>query len=143
MITYTYEIGDGYIVSLPDLRRRLRAISQGAHQWTIEIVQKRLFPGKGELESYALIGYTNPVTLDMPNNLSFLFPIVVQPNGSQQEAGTFVCLHPSEAIDVAYGLYFEGDFLKRDCLEDWTLFWSPLVESLIAGQPKQFSPTGP
>jgi hypothetical protein len=143
MILYNYEIGEGYIVSLADLRRRLTAISHGAHQWTVKIVQERLCFGKGELQSYALINYTNPAMIDMPNYLSFLFPLAVQPKGSQEEAGTFVCLYPSEAIDVAYGLYFEGDSLKRDCLEDWTLFWSPLGKSLIAEPPKQFSPTRP
>jgi hypothetical protein len=139
MITYTCEIDESYIISLADLRRRLTAISHGAHQWAVEIVQKRLHSEKGELQSYALIGYTNPAMIDMPNYLSFLFPIAVQPKGSREEAGTFVCLHPSEAIAVAYGLYFEGDFLKRDCLEDWILFWLPLRESLIDEPLEQFS----
>jgi hypothetical protein len=144
MILYKYEIGEGYIISLADLSRRLTAISHGAHQWTVEIVQKRLLSGKGELQSYALIGYTNPVMLDMPNYLSFLFPIVVQREGKRNETGTFIWLHPSEAVDVAYGLYFEGVALKRDCLQDWMLFWSPLRESLITEPPEQFplgSPT--
>jgi hypothetical protein len=138
MIIYQYEIDQGYIISLADLRRRLRAISHGAHQWSVEIVQKLLPACKGELQSYALILYTNPVMLDMPNNLSFLFPIAAQPESKGNEAGTFICLHPSEAIDVGYGLYFEGDDLKRDCLEDWILFWSPLGKSLIAEPPEQF-----
>jgi hypothetical protein len=143
MIPYKYEIGEGYIISLADLRRRLRAISQGAHQWTAEIVQKRLLSCKDELQSYAQIGYTNPAMIDMPNSLSFLFPIVAQPDGKDNEVGTFICLHPSKAIAVGYGLYSEGDAIKRDCLEDWILFWSPLRESLIAEPPKQFSPIRP
>jgi hypothetical protein len=137
MTLYKHEIGEGYIVSLPDLRRRLTAISHGAHQWTVEIVQKCLHSGRGELQSYALIGYTNPAVIDMPNYLSFLFPMVAQPKGKGNEAAIFICLYPSEAIDVGYGLYFEGDTLKRDCLEDWILFWSPLGKSLIAEPPEQ------
>jgi hypothetical protein len=136
MILYKYEMGEGYIVSLADLRRRLRAISQEAHQWTVEIVQKRLLSCERELQSYALISYTNPVVIDMPNDLSFLFPIAGQPEGKENEAGTFVCMYPSEAVDVAYGLYFEGDAIKRDCLEDWTLFWLPVRESFIAEPPE-------
>jgi hypothetical protein len=143
MILYKHEIGEGYITSLADLRRRLTAISHGAHQWTVEIVQKRLLSCKGELPFYALIGYTNPAMIDMPNYLSFLFPLAVQPKGSRDEAGIFVCLYPSEAIAIAYGLYFEKEDLKRDFLEDWILFWSPLGESLMAEPPKQFSPTRP
>jgi hypothetical protein len=143
MILYKHEIGEGYITSLADLRRRLTAISHGAHQWTVEIVQKRLLSCKGELPFYALIGYTNPVLANMPNSVSFLFPIAFDPEDWRDEAGIFICLHPSEAIDVAYGLYFEGDSLKRDCLEDWTLFWSPLGKSLMAEPAKQFSPTRP
>jgi len=143
MITCTYEIGEGYIVSLPDLRRRLTAISHGPHRWAVEIVQKRLHSGKGELQSYALIGYTNPAMIDMPNYLSFLFPIAFDAEGWWDGAGTFICLHPSEAIAVAYGLYFEEEDLKRDCLEDWILFWSPLGESLISEPPEQFSRWSP
>jgi len=143
MITYKYEIDEGYIISLADLRCRLTAISHGAHQWTVEVVRKRSLSCKGELQSFALIGYTNPVMLGMPNYLSFLFPIVAQPEGKGNEVGTFICLHPSKATAVRYGLYFEGDAIKRDCLEDWTLFWLPVRESLIAEPPEQFSPTRP
>lgn len=136
MILYKHEIGEGYLVSLADLRRRLRAISQGAQQWTVEILQEPLLSCKGELPFYALIGYTNPAMIDMPNYLSFLFPLAVQPKVSRNETGTFVCLYPSGAIAIASGLYFEGDALKRDCLEDWILFWSPLGKSLIDEPPE-------
>ena len=137
MINYEYEIGEGYIVSLLDLRRRLASITHGAHQWTVEIVQKRLLSGKGGLQSYALMGYTNPAMRDMPNHLAFLFPMAIRLERSTGEAAIFICLRPSEAIDVGYGLYFEGDVLKRDCLEDWILFWAPLRDSFVAEPPEE------
>jgi hypothetical protein len=43
-----------------------------------------------------------------------------------------VCLHPSLAIPVVEGLYFEQCLLKRDLSEDWQRFWPPLRQALSA-----------
>jgi hypothetical protein len=131
VIEYSYEIGEGHIISLADLRRRLATISKGTHQWVVRILQECLLSPKGEVRSHALICYANPILIDMPNSLSFLFPIAVQAKDTGDEDGTFVCLHPATAVAASHGLYFEREELKQDSIEDWILFWSPLGRSLI------------
>jgi hypothetical protein len=57
---------------------------------------------------------------------SDLLPLPAFHQAMGGELKTLVCLHPSLADLVVQGLYFEGDKLQTDRLEDWYRFWPPL-----------------
>ena len=134
MLQYSYTVADGFVVSLADLRVRLAVISNGDHQWVALPITKQFFID-GAWRSYIMIGYTNPSLGSLPNHLCFLFPIIVEPEDRADDAKRFICLHGSVAIVLSHGLYYEGDKVKEDVLEDWLAFWTPLAESLSALSP--------
>ena len=79
------------------------------------------------LECCARIRYSNPEFADMPTEISYLFPAFR--DATFGEAYILVCLHPSLAMPVVKGLYFEEGALKHDPLEDWQRFWPPLRQA--------------
>lgn len=127
MILYDHRIEEGHILSLTTLRARLERISFGAHQWTALLVPYPLADRHGQHHTYVAIGYSNPDIPHMPNMLCYLFPIVA---GSEEHGDPLICLHPTSAIPLTRGLYFEGDHLGADILEDWNRFWEPLAATL-------------
>ena len=129
MVHLTYAINEGFILSLTELRQRLAAISWDEHQWALQPLPHDV-PKNGRAQPYVMIGYTNPDLGELPNHLCFLFPIALEPIDPKDERRTLVCLHPSTAIVISHGLYFEGDQVKQDVLEDWRAFWTPLGQSL-------------
>jgi len=123
----TNENGYGVILSLADLREKLQTISSGPHQWSVELVQTK--PAhKGWTTSHAEIWYTNPELTDMPNEICLSFPAFRDWFWGVEES--FVCLHPGLAQTVQPGLYFEGERLLYDCIEDFERFWPPIREIL-------------
>jgi len=118
----------GVILPLDELQARLRSISDGPHQWTANLEHEVRNEWQTRRQFSVRIQYTNPEFEDMPNDISYLFPAIVdslfwQPN-------VLVCLHPSLAVPMVKGLYFERDQLKYDLLEDWDRFWTPMRKSL-------------
>ena len=116
--------GQGTIITFADLETKLGLISHGQHRWTARLVR---VSGESQMawpQKCVEIWYTNPEFIDIPNQICFHFPAFDQVIGGESEI--MVCLHPSLAELVVQGLYFEGDKLKTDCLEDWYRFWPPL-----------------
>jgi hypothetical protein len=124
MSAISLENGSGTIITLGELRAKLDLISEGQHQWTAQLGRVTDESGMGWPERCVLIWYTNPEFIDMPNEICFRFPAFHQVLGGESE--TLVCLHPSLADLIVKGLYFEGDELKWDSLEDFYRFWPPL-----------------
>jgi hypothetical protein len=136
MLHYSYQLEDGFITSLTDLRERLADISNGDHQWAAQVLPKPMGIGSGgDLRRYVIIGCTNAPFETPPNHLCFLFPILLDPVPSPDEETLLICLHAEVAIMLSHGLYFEGDKLKGDVLGDWLTFWSPLGQSLQTNPP--------
>jgi hypothetical protein len=122
------ENGQGTIITLADLETKLSLIGHRQHQWTARLAR---VAGESQMawpQQCVEIWYTNPEFIDMPNQICFHFPAFHQVMGGESE--TLVCLHPSLADLVVQGMYFEGDKLKTDCLEDWDRFWAPLQRLL-------------
>ncbi len=125
---FSYETGRGVIVTLDELDATLRLISHGPHRWTANLEQELVEDRQISRRCCARIRYTNPEFADMPTEISYLFPAFSDATFS--EAFILVCLHPSLAIPVVKGLYFEEGSLKHDLLEDWQRFWPPLRRAL-------------
>jgi|SRR6185437_10414081 len=121
------EDGFGVILSLADLQTKLRTISNGAHQWTAELARCKPVQ-EGWTTFYAEIWYSNPSPRDMPNDLCYRFPAFRDRFWGDGES--FVCLHPGLAVPVQQGLYFEGERLLGDCIQDFESFWPPIREAL-------------
>lgn len=126
MIVFDHELDFGFILSLSELDERLRLISDGPHQWATHRITRPVLNQQGVLHTYIAVGYTNPETVDMPNFLCYLFPTLDNGSSVGFSRDLLVCLHPSAAIPIAEGLYFEDASLKGDILEDWGRFWDPL-----------------
>ena len=121
------EKGFSVLMTVGDLQAKLATICSGAHLWSVELVN--LEPGEeGSTRLYAHMWYSNPGTTDMPNQLCFGFPLLQ--DSFWLETESYVCLHPSLAVPVQAGLYFEGDRLLRDPLEDFDRFWAPIRKVL-------------
>lgn len=120
-----YENGCGIIVALPDLKDKLSAISHGLYQW--RLVAEPETTGHGFI-SHVDIAFSNPEFVDMPNDVCFRFPVFDR--GIWRSPELLVCMHPSLAEAQICGLYFEGDRLLNDNLEDFYRFWTPLREVL-------------
>jgi hypothetical protein len=125
----THGEGSGVVLTLGELRTKLSQISEGAHQWTAKLVEVSEPHEPGWTNLCAEIWYSNPGYLDLPNQISYHFPLF--PDlvfGDEEDAK--VCLHPGLMVPVAEGLYFEGDLLKKDWLGDFCAFWYPIREVL-------------
>ena len=122
MIEFDYELELGFILPLREIRECFTAVGHGEHEWTLNAKFQTV-----DQRRYADIKYSNPGSGDLPNSIHYLFPIV-EDGGAEP----MVCLHPSAAIPLVSGLYFEGPDLKHDILEDWNQFWSPLRTALHA-----------
>jgi hypothetical protein len=115
--------GLGSILTRPELEARLRWISGGRYEWNV-----RLESAKKTHEPLlsAYIDFSNPGPIDLPNSLQYRFPVIgVGPWGNTEP---LICLHPALADPQRHGLYFEGEELKCDYLEDFRRFWPRLRE---------------
>jgi hypothetical protein len=117
-------LGVGFVVDLEELDAALDYISHDEHRWEAASDDSGLW---GE-ERCVIIRYSNPSGTDLPNEISFRFRCLSydDPFGPIW----LVCLHPSLAEPVRGGLYFDGENLKSDFLEDWRRFWQPIKKAL-------------
>lgn len=130
MILFDYLIEHGYILPFSALEAYLTKISSGAHQWSAQLIPRALADRHGHYRNYVAVGYTNPDIPHMPNMLCYLFPLVENELSEGVRPNALVCLHPTGAIPLTRGLYFEDDRLGADILEDWNRFWEPLGKEL-------------
>lgn len=81
-------------------------------------------------ETEVTVAYSNPIYGNLPNAISFHFPIVSSYRLLNRQESTFVCLHPDLAESGDQGRYFEDGDVKRDCLYDCDVFWTPIASTL-------------
>jgi hypothetical protein len=120
--------GSSAIVTFDELKAALRFLSHEQHQWQARLNLESAAETYGSPQSSVEIRYTNPQFVDLPNEISYLFPAF-----NESILGmpyVLVCLHPSLAVPVQEGLYFEGAALKHDLLEDWYRFWPLLIAAV-------------
>jgi len=80
----TEQAGRRY-VELWVLLRNLDAMSHDAEQWVGIPLARSFATVEGELQSYFLIGYSNPDPTNLPNPLVFLVPTeIYQPSDGSQ-----------------------------------------------------------
>jgi len=118
----------GVLLPLDDLQACLRSVSHHEHQWTAFLEQEATGEWQTPWHRCVSIRYKNPELTDMPNEITYLFPAFV--DSLFWEPSILICLHPSLAVPVVKGLYFEDEALKYDLLGDWDKFWTPLREAL-------------
>ncbi len=120
----SFSIGVGFTVDLEELDIVLGYISHDEHRWEAASDDSGLW---GE-ERCVIIRYSNPSGTGLPNEISFRFRCLCYdyPFGPIW----LVCLHLSLAEPVRGGLYFDGEDLKSDFLEDWRRFWPPIRKAL-------------
>lgn len=129
----TYQDGFGAVLSLRDLQAKLRTMSSGPHQWTANLVHDERTSDR-LTTSYVEIWYSNPGLMGMPNELCFAFPTFYD---ADEPEAALVCLHSALVEGIQMGLYFEGDQLLWDPLEDYERFWPPLRKALCEPSPAQ------
>lgn len=122
-----------YLVSVDDLRRICKALTDGTREYKLA----------SEDKEHVVIDYNDGP--DDLNAISYTFPIVVSLNIEGKasllfgerwpfgEGGLMVCLHVYTRKPIRRGLYPEGDKLFWDSLEDWEKFWRPLIAALVNG----------
>ena len=116
-----YEVEIGYFLSIQTLRALLLTISTPTRQWSVV----------RSLQSGVIIGYTNPLYVDMPNSLMYEFPCLQRNPLTREESWVLILLHPVAASQRAFGFYFDEDGIKQDRLADWEAFWTPLHDALV------------
>ena len=121
------EGGFSIILEFGDLQAKLQTINDGPHQWIAKLVRDKPAE-KGWTKFYAEVWYSNPGPKGMPNELGFRFPAFPVPIGDVMEC--LVCVHPSVMVPIQEGLYFDGDRLLRDPLEDFENVWRPMRKML-------------
>lgn len=114
-----FAVDIGFVVSLAALRDVCKALCDGEKRWWVD----------GYNLNLATLCYNNP-TGDLPNEISFHFPIVAKLALLGEDEGTMVCLYPPAAQARQTGLYFEGSKLCHDAMADWESFWFPLEAKL-------------
>jgi hypothetical protein len=119
-----------YLVSVDDLRDICDALNDGKREYKLTCDDEK---------TVAIFFNDGPDDL---NSLCFTFPIVRNLNWPSRlfgkqfpfgEDGLMVCLHIYTGKQVRRGLYFEDEELKRDGIEDWEKFRTPLESALIRG----------
>jgi hypothetical protein len=116
-----------YIVSVEGLREICKTLTDGKLEYTVtchdeETVAISYQDAPDDLNA---ISYTFPIF----RNLNWLASVVGKqfPFGDD---GLLVCLHIYVRKPIKEGLYFEGDELSKDFVEDWEKFWRPLEAAL-------------
>src|ERR1700680_2836061 len=116
-----------YIVSVEGLRAICKTLTHGNREYNVTC----------DDEETVAISYQDAP--DDLNAISYTFPILRNLNllssvfGKQLpfgEDGLIVCLHIYMRKPIREGLYFEGDELSGDFVEDWEKFWRPLEAAL-------------
>lgn len=119
----------GYCVEFLTATQRINDLSCGAHQWVSVPVTGIYLSHENRSRLYLIVCYNNcdPTGL---NHLSFCLPLFVDRSDPRAGVKLLACFAPESMVPLSKGLYWEGDELKHDFLEDWCRFWEPLKRSL-------------
>jgi hypothetical protein len=130
MMEFSTKLKGNYFVSLDTLCARLRAMSQGLHQWMVLPVQGIFRDPEGERRSCVLIGYSNPDGSTVPNHICYMFSAVALAGHPSSDPEIIVQLDPGWMPSLSRGLYLEEGLVKTDFVGDFIAFWNPLKRCL-------------
>jgi hypothetical protein len=66
----------------------------------------------------------------MTDEICYRVPVLPISGLLTEEGSDLVCLHPDLIESHLEGLYLENDRVVGDCLEDWHMFWPPIMEAI-------------
>ncbi len=118
-----------YCVEFLAATQRIKDLSFGAHQWLSVPVTGICLSNENRSRLYLIVCYSNPDPTGL-NHLSFCLPLFVDRSDPRVGVKLLACFAPESMVPLSRGLYWEGDELKYDFLEDWYRFWEPLKRSL-------------
>jgi hypothetical protein len=118
----------GYCVEFLTATKRINDLSCGTHQWVSVPVTGIYLSNENRSRLYLIVCCSNPDPTGLPNHLCFCLPLFV--DRSDRGLKLLACFAPGSIVPLSKALYFEGDMLKNDPLEDWCRFWGPLKRSL-------------
>lgn len=116
--------GLGTILTVPQLKYRLRLISNAGEVWRLKM---GVTEGKNP-QAYAEIHFHRCEGSHSSLKLSYEFPVIEL--FSLGESETLICLHASLGHPTSHSLYLDQGKWKRDDLADFLAFWNPLREVL-------------
>jgi hypothetical protein len=117
--------GRGFVVNLEKLAVLLEYVSYDVHRW--EMIGDDT--GEWGDTQRIVVRYSNPGDPHLPNPINFRFPCLS--DGNPLYPARLACIHASLAEPVLSGLYFDGERVKYDLLEDWGRFWPPIIRALL------------
>jgi hypothetical protein len=117
-----------YCVEFLTATQRINDLSCEAHQWVSVPVTGIYLSNENRSRLYLIVSHSNPDPTGLPNHLCFCLPLFV--DRSDRGLRLLACFAPESIVPLSKGLYFEGDMLKNDPLEDWCRFWVPLKRCL-------------
>jgi hypothetical protein len=120
----------GYCVEFLTATRRINDLSCGAHRWVSVPVTGVYLSNENRSRLYLIVCHSNPDSTRLPNHLCFCLPLFVDRSDPKGGIKLLACFAPESIIPLSKGLYWEGDELKCDPLEDWWRFWEPLKRCL-------------
>jgi hypothetical protein len=120
----------GYCVEFLTATQRINDLSCGAHQWVSVPVTGIYLSNENRSRLYLIVCYSSPDPTGLPNYLCFCVPLFVDRSDLRSGPKLLACFAPESVVPLSKGLYFEGDELKYDPLEDWCRFWKPLKRCL-------------
>src|ERR1700727_2412365 len=103
MISYGYELNEGFVLPLAALQALLKNMSEGEHQWLAVPVPHIIPASDNEPRGYVAIGFTNPEQVNFPNYIAFLFPMLSHGTNPATVDNLLVCLHPQSASPLTRG----------------------------------------
>jgi hypothetical protein len=118
----------GHCVEFLTATQRINDLSCGVHQWVSVPVTGIYLSNENRSRLYLIVCHSNPDPTGLPNHLCFCLPLFV--DRSDRGLRLLACFAPESIVPLSKGLYFEGDMLKNDPLEDWCRFWVPLKRCL-------------
>jgi hypothetical protein len=121
------EIELGFVVNLKTLREVLKGLSIDGRRWWIASD-----PHDAAEIGCVRVGYGDPDCTDRLNTLYFQVPVL---GNEVPRAGMdrLVLLFEASTVSAAEpGFYIENGRVMQDCLEDFTCFFYPIRDALIA-----------
>src|SRR5260370_1205923 len=102
--------------------QRIKDLSFGTHQWISVPVTGIYISNENRSRLYLIVCYSNPDSTGIPNHLCFCLPLIVDRSDPGGGLKLLACFAPESIVQLSKGLYWEGDELKYDILEDWCRF---------------------
>lgn len=125
MLTVSFGIRHGLVLSLSDLRQVLDELSRERGRWWLEDpLVLRHEDGTDTVQVFHSLAGPDQVT----DEISFLVP-VIHSGDLMDESRVSVCLHPELIRPQIEGLYLEKGRVLMDFIEDWVRFWEPLKQA--------------